>query len=170
MTRSLFEDPDTDCEWDLCAALGKDKCRDRLEEHWSTFYTYSDLKAIKDAGLNAIRIPIGYWAVDLEDYEPYVSGQYPYLIRGVKWAQELGLDVLIDIHGAPGSQNGYVGSGLVDIIQFQANQTNTDRLFKVLRNLTEEFSQDHYGGAVTSELTMPSSAPRQSNTNQILSL
>lgn len=30
---------------------------------------------IKAAGLNSLRIPLGYWAVDLLDYEPYVSGQ-----------------------------------------------------------------------------------------------
>ena len=41
----------------------------------STFYTRDDLVDISNAGLNIIRIPIGYWAVDLLDYEPYVSGQ-----------------------------------------------------------------------------------------------
>ena len=65
------------------------------------------------AGLNAVRIPLGYWAVDVNDYEPYVSGQYPYLIRAVNWASELGMRVLIDLHGAPGSQNGQDNSGLI---------------------------------------------------------
>lgn len=65
------------------------------------------------AGLNAVRIPFGYWAVDVNDYEPYVSGQYPYLIRAVNWASELGMSVLIDLHGAPGSQNGQDNSGLI---------------------------------------------------------
>lgn len=41
----------------------------------STFYTYSDFQDIKQAGLNSVRIPVGYWAVDLADYEPYVQGQ-----------------------------------------------------------------------------------------------
>lgn len=41
----------------------------------STFYTRDDLVDISKAGLNTLRIPLGYWAVDLQDYEPYVSGQ-----------------------------------------------------------------------------------------------
>jgi glucan 1,3-beta-glucosidase len=41
----------------------------------STFYTRDDLVEISKAGLNTLRIPLGYWAVDLLDYEPYVSGQ-----------------------------------------------------------------------------------------------
>jgi glucan 1,3-beta-glucosidase len=41
----------------------------------STFYTRDDLVDISNAGLNTLRIPLGYWAVDLEDYEPYVAGQ-----------------------------------------------------------------------------------------------
>ncbi|KAI7151717.1 hypothetical protein KC316_g14929, partial [Hortaea werneckii] len=149
MTPSLFEDTDTEDEWHLCAQLGKDQCLETLQDHWENFYTRDDLVAIKRAGLNSIRIPLGYWAVDLEDYEPYVKGQYPYLIRAVQWAQELDLTVFLDIHGAPGSQNGYSGSGLVDEVTFQSNQSNADRTLKVLRNLTEEFSKEQYGGVVT---------------------
>lgn len=40
-----------------------------------TFYTHDDFLQIKAAGLTAVRIPLGYWAVDLLDFEPYVSGQ-----------------------------------------------------------------------------------------------
>lgn len=62
--------------------------------------------------LFASSVPVGYWAVDLLDYEPYVSGQYPWLIQAINWCQELGLNALIDLHGAPGSQNGQDNSGL----------------------------------------------------------
>lgn len=58
---------------------------------------------------------------------------------------------MVDLHGAPGSQNGYVGSGIEDVVLFPANQSNTDRSLKVLQNLTEEFSKDTYGGTVTSK-------------------
>lgn len=96
-----------------------------------------------------MRIPLGYWAVDLLDYEPYVSGQYPYLIQAVQWASEMNFTVLIDIHGAPGSQNGWEETGLVGPIAFPANQSNSDRTLNVLRNLTEEFTKSDYNGAVT---------------------
>lgn len=41
----------------------------------SSFITRSDIEDMKSAGLNSLRIPVGYWSVDLLDYEPYVSGQ-----------------------------------------------------------------------------------------------
>ncbi|KAF2858660.1 glycoside hydrolase family 5 protein, partial [Piedraia hortae CBS 480.64] len=150
MTPSLFRATSTQDEWHLCSALGKDKCYALLQDHWSTFYTRDDFVQIKKAGLNSVRIPLGYWAVDLLSYEPYVSGQYPYLINAVRWAKDIGLTVMIDLHGAPGSQNGWEESGITGPVEFPANQTNTDRTIKVLKNLTDEFSQSTYGGAVIS--------------------
>ncbi|KAK6396655.1 hypothetical protein LTR65_008553 [Meristemomyces frigidus] len=139
MTPSLFNATATADEWHLCNVLGKTE----------TFYTRDDFVAIKAAGLTSVRIPLGYWAVDLLDYEPYVSGQYPYLIQAVQWAGELDLTVFMDIHGAPGSQNGWEETGLVGPVAFSANTSNSDRTLKVLQNLTTEFSKDQYGGVVT---------------------
>lgn len=151
MTPSLYDatTPATADEWHLCNELGKDQCLSTLNSHWSTFYTRDDFVEIQQAGLTAVRIPLGYWAVDLLDYEPYVSGQYPYLIQAVQWAGQLGLKVLIDIHGAPGSQNGWEETGLVGAVGFTDNTTNTDRTLNVLQNLTTEFSKSEYGGVVT---------------------
>ena len=61
------------------------------------------------------------------------------------------MTVLIDLHGAPGSQNGQDHSGLIGPILFPANTTNTERSLGVLKNLTEEFSKTEYGGVVTCE-------------------
>jgi len=87
--------------------------------------------------------------VDLLDFEPYVAGQYPHLVQAVQWAQEMDFTVMIDIHGAPGSQNGWEETGLVGPILFTANQSNTDRTLNVLKNLTTEFTKEQYGGVVT---------------------
>ncbi|GAB7328834.1 hypothetical protein MBLNU13_g00718t1 [Cladosporium sp. NU13] len=150
ITPSLFRDTNAEDEWNLCNDLGKDQCSKRLDSHWSDFINRDDFEDMKTAGLNAIRIPIGYWAVDLRDDEPYVGGQYPYLVQAVQWAREVGLQVMIDLHGAPGSQNGQDNSGLIGPVLFASNTSNSDRSLDVLRNLTKEFSQSIYGGAVTS--------------------
>ena len=149
ITPSLFSSTGTDDEWSLCNSLGKDQCTKALEKHWKSFFDRNDFVDIQSAGLNAVRIPIGYWAVDVLNYEPYVSGQYPYLIQAVQWAKEMGLQVLIDLHGLPGSQNGQDNSGLIGPVEWPRNGTNADRSLRVLRNLTEEFSRDEYGGVVT---------------------
>ncbi|PWN34494.1 putative EXG1-exo-beta-1,3-glucanase, major isoform [Meira miltonrushii] len=83
----------------------------RLEHHWATFYTESDFAQIAAAGLNHVRIPIGYWALD-KGSSPFIQGnQYNYLKQAVGWARNHGLKVLVDLHGVPGSQNGFDNSG-----------------------------------------------------------
>ena len=57
-------------------------------------------------------IPIGYWSVPSNiSVEPYIPGAWPYIQRAVTWARTHGLHTIIDLHGAPGSQNGYDNSG-----------------------------------------------------------
>lgn len=147
ITPGLYDDM-ADDEWHLCSVLGKKDCLSALQDHWSSFYTRDDFEDIKSAGLNSVRIPIGYWAVDVNDQEPYVSGQYPYLIQAVNWCNEIGLTVLVDLHGAPGSQNGQDNSGLIGPVLFPSNSSNEDRSMRVLQNLTIEFSNAIYGGVV----------------------
>lgn len=78
----------------------------RLESHWKTFITESDFSQIAAAGLNHVRIPIGYWAIDSTHGNFYQGSQLSYLKKAVGWARNHGLKVMIDLHGAPGSQNG----------------------------------------------------------------
>ncbi|KAK4554533.1 hypothetical protein LTR86_008387 [Recurvomyces mirabilis] len=148
ITPSLYESTNAADEWNLCNLLGKQKCLSTLQQHWKGFYSRNDFNDIRKAGLNTVRIPLGFWAVDILDREPYVSGQYPYLIQAVQWAREFNLSVYVDLHGAPGSQNGQDNSGLIGPVLFATNTSNSDRSLNVLRNLTEEFPQPQYGDTV----------------------
>lgn len=57
-----------------------------------------------------VRIPVGYWSY-VEPWGPYTQGAAPYLDQAITWARETGLKVVIDLHGAPKSQNGFDHSG-----------------------------------------------------------
>ncbi|GAC73472.1 hypothetical protein PANT_9c00139 [Moesziomyces antarcticus T-34] len=121
----------------------------RLSRHWSTFYTEADFAAIAGAGLNHVRIPIGYWAFDTSAGEPYVrSNQADYLERAVQWSRKYGLKVIIDLHGAPGSQNGFDNSGRKGAVQWPNSQSNADRAIKVISTIAARFAK--YDGTVTS--------------------
>ncbi|KAI0690000.1 glycoside hydrolase [Cytidiella melzeri] len=90
-----------------------------LQNHWETWITEDDFKAIHAAGLNHVRMQIGYWSVPLTSADtnftlsvnPYIPGAWPYLLQALNWAKQNGLHVILDLHGAPGSQNGYDNSG-----------------------------------------------------------
>jgi glucan 1,3-beta-glucosidase len=62
-------------------------------------------------GLNHVRIPIGYWAFDIVEGEPFIPGQLAYLDKAVTWARAHNIKIQLDLHGVPGSQNGYDHSG-----------------------------------------------------------
>jgi glucan 1,3-beta-glucosidase len=90
--------------------------------------------------LNHVRIPIGHWAFDVAEGEPYIQGQVPYLQNAVVWARKYGLKVAIDLHGAPGSQNGFDHSGrAMSYPQWQSSKRNIDRTLQVLTTIAQMF-------------------------------
>ncbi|KAF7337508.1 hypothetical protein MSAN_02223800 [Mycena sanguinolenta] len=98
-------------EWTFGSLQSKSTATSVLTNHWNTWITESDFEAIAAAGLNHVRLPIGFWAWDVSGGEPYIQGQLAYLTKAVTWATNNGLKVIVDLHGAPGSQNGFDNSG-----------------------------------------------------------
>lgn len=94
----------------MCEKLGKQGCYDALKPHWDSFVSLNDFWKIKNAGFNIVRIPVGYWSY-VEPWGPYTQGAAPYLDAAIGWARQTGLKVVIDLHGAPKSQNGFDHSG-----------------------------------------------------------
>jgi len=86
-------------EYTYCQALGQAEASSRLTQHWNTWITMADFQAIAAAGLNHVRIPIGYWALNPLPGDPYVQGQLPVLDSAIQWARETGLKVILDLHG-----------------------------------------------------------------------
>ncbi|EDO15838.1 exoglucanase repeat family protein [Vanderwaltozyma polyspora DSM 70294] len=110
-------------EYTLCQALGSNDAKALLDQHYKTWITEDDFKQISNDGFNAVKIPIGYWAWKLEGTtnvypgnfifeDPYVGTiQYKYLSNAFNWAGKYNLQIVIDLHGVPGSQNGFTSSG-----------------------------------------------------------
>ncbi|KAL4997316.1 glycoside hydrolase superfamily [Aspergillus recurvatus] len=136
ITPSLFDEAGDEAvdEYTLTEVLGSEKAAARLSEHWSTFITEEDFSLISQAGLNYVRIPVGYWAAAPLDGEPYVHGQLEHLDNAVAWARAHNLKVIVDLHGAPGSQNGFDNSGRRGPIEWQQGDTVAQTLlaFEVL--------------------------------------
>ncbi|ODV63240.1 glycoside hydrolase family 5 protein [Ascoidea rubescens DSM 1968] len=141
ITPSLFEGFGDDIpvdEYNYCKYLGKEEALKRLQEHWSTFFTESDFADIAEYGLNAVRIPIGYWAFEGVDGDPYVQGQVEYLDKAIEWAAKYNLKVWVDLHGAPGSQNAFDNSGLRDSLLWLTGD-NVPITLKALYHLVERY-------------------------------
>nr|ODN93762.1 glucan 1,3-beta-glucosidase [Cryptococcus depauperatus CBS 7855] len=120
-----------------------------IRKHWNGWFKYTELQDIAAAGINTIRIQIGYWSlIPLVTNEPYLVGAYDYLKLAVTWASSLNLKVMVDLHGAPGGQNGFDNSGLRNVRQWFWNDTNISRTLSAIQVLTSEFTQSFYNDTV----------------------
>lgn len=93
----------------LCETLGPDEATARMNAHWGSWFTEEHFSDMASKGVNLVRVPIGYW--DIVEAPPYVFGGITYIDKAVEWAGKHSMSVLIDLHGAPGSQNGQDHSG-----------------------------------------------------------
>lgn len=151
ITPSLFEafDPSNIPidEFHYSQYLGKEEAHNRLQQHWETWFTQDDFFAMAKYGLNHVRIPIGYWAFACYGSDPYVQGQEAYLDKAIEWSRAAGLKVIVDLHGAPGSQNGFDNSGQRDVLTWQQGN-NVDLTLQVLDYMSTKYGASQYADVV----------------------
>ncbi|GAA5970274.1 hypothetical protein JCM11641_001644 [Rhodosporidiobolus odoratus] len=140
-------------EWTLSEALtAQNNLSSALVEHYETFITEKDFAQIASAGLNWVRIPIGWWAIETWDGEPFLQGvAWQYFLKAIGWARKYGLRINLDLHAVPGSQNGYNHSGRQGSINFLNGLmgiANAQRTLDYIRTLTEFISQPEYKNVV----------------------
>jgi len=140
-------------DYTLTSKLGSTRAAQTLEQHYSSFIngqTFSDIRA---AGFDHVRIPFGYWAVTTYDGDPYVPMiSWRYLLRGVEYARQNCLRVKLDLHGAPGSQNGWNHSGRQGIARWlngTDGDLNAQRTIDIHNQMSTFFAQPRYRNVVT---------------------
>ncbi|MQL96584.1 hypothetical protein Taro_029262 [Colocasia esculenta] len=94
-------------DYQLANGLGPDKAKKILRTHRSNFITAEDFGFLFHHGINTVRIPVGWWiAQDPNPPAPLIGGSLVALDRAFSWAQTYNIRCIIDLHAAPGSQNG----------------------------------------------------------------
>ncbi|KZO97421.1 glycoside hydrolase family 5 protein [Calocera viscosa TUFC12733] len=116
-----------------------------LELHWDTWITPDDWKWMSERGINSVRIPIGFYhlcgldrtvlqGTNFSAFYDVYSGAWNRIIQAISTAHQYGIGVLLDLHAAPGKQNGDAHSGQTGLIRFyeEHNLTSTLLALKVL--------------------------------------
>ncbi|KAI8096976.1 glycoside hydrolase superfamily [Halteromyces radiatus] len=105
-------------EYDFIASChDHQEARELLEHHWTSFITTRDIEILREWGINAVRIPIGYWMVEprsllldhprdcFHAYADVYDAAFGLLLQLIRACEQNKIGCLIDIHGAPGGQN-----------------------------------------------------------------
>ena len=114
-------------EYDLLDGYGQsaDGVRNataKMVKHWDTWINETDFQNMAAIGINTVRLPIGYWSVGpyftqnspFNAYEDVYEMSWRFVARAINWAAKYDIGVIVDLHGAYGSQNGQSHSGLSD--------------------------------------------------------
>lgn len=133
MTPSLFAGMGADDEYGFMQAPG---AAEKIERHRKTFITEADFKWLQQNGINAVRIPVGYWL--FEGDEPYTP-TVKYLDWAMKMANKYHLKVLIDLHGLKGSQNGKDHSGQIGKSLWHRHTSYREETITILEKIAERY-------------------------------
>ncbi len=120
----------------LSLALGP--ARERvLREHRDSYVTGDDFRWLAGRGLNAVRLPFGYWHFAPE--EPYVAS--PECIdRAIGWAEDFGLGVVLDLHGLPGGQSAEHHTGRAGHFRWPGDADCLARSLDVIELIAERYA------------------------------
>ncbi|MDR3632077.1 MAG: glycoside hydrolase family 5 protein [Desulfocapsaceae bacterium] len=148
ITPSLFEGLDALDETSYCVELGEAEATRRLHHHWNTFITRDDFAWLARAGVNAVRLPIGHWLFGKDyPYHPsYKEVRYPFVVGGLsvvdkvfQWAGEFGLRVVLDLHAAPGCQNGFDNGGIQNVCEWHTSEEYIRYSADLLERLAQRY-------------------------------
>ena len=103
-----------------------------------------------EQGIWLLRIPVPYFIFG--DQPPF-NGCVEYLDKAFDWAEKYGLQILIDLHTVPGSQNGYDNGGLTGVCKWCKNPEEVEFALTVLERLAKRYGQREglYGIEVLNE-------------------
>ncbi len=135
ITQSLFNGLLATDETGFCIECGDSK-NEKLRKHRKSFITEADFEWLAGRGINAVRIPVSHWLFG--NLEPYV-GADDTLDQAFEWAAKNNLKVILDIHTAPGSQNGWDHSGKAGKITWHKSNQNIETSINFVTRLAERY-------------------------------
>lgn len=136
ITPSLFEGSKAQDEFSF---MQEPDAAEKIKWHRRTFITESDFRWLKGHGINAVRIPVGYWLFDGD--EPFTACD-SYLDWAMEMADKYELKVLIDLHGAKGSQNGNDHSGKKGAALWHIRTNNRQETLEVLKRIAKRYEKN----------------------------
>lgn len=95
----------------LSQEYGEDRMRELIGLYQDNYFTEEDFDRLQELGMNVVRLP--FWYLNIVDGEgQFLEDWYTRFDWFIEEAGKRGIYVILDFHGAPGSQNGSDHSGI----------------------------------------------------------
>lgn len=144
MTPSLFEGVSGSDE--TIFLQEKPNAEQEIKEHWDTFITEDDFIWLESVGVEYVRLPIPWWLWGVEnayegtEHEVDYVASISYIDRAMVWAEDHNIKVLLDLHTAPGGQNGFDNGGLTGVLDWP-QYSNVQTTLDVIDDIAAHFRQ-----------------------------
>lgn len=136
MNPALFDGTTADDEYYLPTQLDPAVYEARIRTHRAEYINERDFATIKSWGLNSVRIPVPYFIFG--DRAPFI-GCIDELDKAFNWAEKYGLTILIDLHTAPMSQNGFDNGGISGVCKWAQLPDEVEFVLSVLERLARRY-------------------------------
>ncbi len=136
MSPALFQDTTAEDEYYLPRQLSREVYEARIKIHRAEYISERDFVTIQAMGMEVVRIPVPYFIFG--DREPFI-GCVEELDKAFNWAEHYGLKILIDLHTAPLSQNGFDNGGISGVCKWSKYPEEVEFVYTVLERLAERY-------------------------------
>ena len=123
------------------------------KEHYDSFISESDIKTIKEWGLDHVRIPVDYDLIEEKDGSKKEAG-YIYIQNAIDWCGKYGLNMILDLHKTYGFSfdPGEKETGFFD------NPVNQERFYRLWEEFANRYEKyrDRISFELLNEVTDPS--------------
>ena len=137
MSPELFAGTEAVDEYYLPRCLDRSVYEARIRQHRAEYISERDFLKIRSIGFNTVRIPVPYFIFG--DRPPFI-GCIEELDKAFDWAEKYGLKILIDLHTAPDSQNGFDNGGICGVCKFFQEPEEIEFVLTVLERLSQRYA------------------------------
>jgi endoglucanase len=111
------------------------------------FINEQDIKIIKEAGFNSIRLPFDYQILSPKDKPGvYLDDGFAIIDSLLAWCKKNNIYLILDMHCAPGGQNSGNISNSDGIAKLWTIPANQDRTIDIWRRIVERYKNEEWVG------------------------
>lgn len=136
MSPQTFSGSDADDEYYLPRTLARASYEARIVQHRAEYISERDFVLLRGMGITSVRIPVPYFIFG--DREPFI-GCIADLDNAFAWGEQYGISILIDLHTAPMSQNGFDNGGIQGVCRFSQLPEEVEFVLTVLERLAQRY-------------------------------